>query len=49
MNKSGVGLANVDNTTDVLKPLSTATISALDLKANNKFVRNNKGAIIKSK
>ena len=29
-----VGLASVDNTTDLLKPVSTATQSALDLKAN---------------
>ena len=29
-----VGLANVDNTTDALKPVSTATQTALDLKAN---------------
>jgi hypothetical protein len=28
-----VGLANVDNTTDALKPISTATQTALDLKA----------------
>ncbi len=31
--KSMVGLANVDNTTDLLKPISTATQTALDLKA----------------
>ena len=31
--KSDVGLANVDNTTDVNKPVSTATQTALDLKA----------------
>jgi hypothetical protein len=31
--KSDVGLANVDNTTDALKPVSTATQTALDLKA----------------
>ena len=30
--KSMVGLANVDNTTDALKPISTATQTALDLK-----------------
>ena len=29
-----VGLANVNNTTDLLKPISTATQTALDLKAN---------------
>jgi hypothetical protein len=33
--KSDVGLANVDNTTDLLKPISTATQTALDLKANS--------------
>ena len=32
--KSDVGLGNVDNTTDLNKPISTATQSALDLKAN---------------
>ena len=32
--KSDVGLGNVDNTTDALKPVSTATQTALDLKAN---------------
>jgi len=32
--KADVGLANVDNTTDALKPVSTATQTALNLKAN---------------
>jgi hypothetical protein len=32
--KSDVGLANVDNTSDANKPVSTATQTALDLKAN---------------
>jgi hypothetical protein len=32
--KSDVGLANVDNTSDINKPLSTAAIDALALKAN---------------
>ena len=32
IDKTMVGLANVDNTTDALKPVSTATKSALDLK-----------------
>lgn len=32
--KSMVGLSNVDNTTDVGKPVSTATQTALDLKSN---------------
>ena len=32
--KASVGLSNVDNTTDLLKPVSTATSTALALKAN---------------
>lgn len=32
--KSDIGLGNVDNTSDVNKPISSATQSALDLKAN---------------
>lgn len=32
--KAMVGLGNVDNTTDLLKPISTATQTALNLKAN---------------
>ena len=34
LSKSQVGLGNVDNTSDVNKPISTATQSALDLKLN---------------
>ena len=34
LSKSDVGLGNVDNTTDLTKPISTATQSALDLKLN---------------
>jgi hypothetical protein len=34
LNKSDVGLGNVDNTTDAGKPVSTAQQTALDLKAN---------------
>lgn len=34
LTKTMVGLSNVDNTTDLLKPISTATQSALNLKAN---------------
>lgn len=34
INKDDVGLSNVDNTSDLLKPISTATQSALDLKAS---------------
>jgi len=33
LSKTDVGLANVENTTDLLKPISTATQTALDLKA----------------
>lgn len=36
--KSQVGLGNVDNTSDVNKPVSTATQSALDLKADISYV-----------
>lgn len=34
LNKSAVGLGNVDNTSDANKPVSTATQTALNLKAN---------------
>jgi hypothetical protein len=34
LTKSDVGLANVDNTSDLNKPISTATQTALNLKAN---------------
>ena len=34
IDKTMVGLANVDNTTDALKPVSAATQTALDLKSN---------------
>lgn len=34
INKISIGLPNVDNTTDLLKPISTATQTALNLKAN---------------
>lgn len=34
LNKSDVGLSNVDNTSDLNKPISTATQSALDNKSN---------------
>lgn len=36
--KADVGLGNVDNTSDVSKPISTATQNALDLKANDNAV-----------
>ena len=35
ISKSMVGLENVDNTSDLLKPISTATQNALNLKADN--------------
>jgi hypothetical protein len=35
LNKAAVGLSNVDNTSDVNKPVSTAQQTALDLKANS--------------
>ena len=35
LTSSAVGLSNVDNTSDLLKPLSTATITALALKQDN--------------
>jgi hypothetical protein len=38
LNKAAVGLGNVDNTTDAGKPISTATQTALDLKANDNAV-----------
>ena len=34
LSKASVNLANVDNTSDVAKPISTATQTALNLKAN---------------
>lgn len=34
LNKSSVGLNNVDNTSDINKPISTATTTALNLKAD---------------
>ena len=38
LTKADVGLGNVDNTTDLLKPLSTATTNALALKADDSTV-----------
>lgn len=38
LTKASVGLSNVDNTTDALKPISTATQAALDLKASKTYV-----------
>jgi hypothetical protein len=39
LNKAAVGLANVDNTTDAAKPVSTATQTALDAKADTTDAR----------
>jgi hypothetical protein len=44
ISKSMVGLSNVDNTTDLLKPISTATQNALDLKSNDNDVVHLTGA-----
>jgi lysophospholipase L1-like esterase len=38
LNKSDVGLSNVDNTSDISKPVSTAVQNALNLKANDNAV-----------
>lgn len=38
LTKTDVGLGNVDNTSDANKPISTATQTALDLKANITYV-----------
>lgn len=38
LDKTDIGLSNVDNTSDALKPISTATQSALDLKADDNTV-----------
>ena len=40
--KAGIGLGNVDNTSDLNKPISTATQSALNLKANISDLDNGK-------
>lgn len=40
LSKSDVGLGNVDNTSDLNKPISTATQTALDAKASNTDVNN---------
>lgn len=36
--KADIGLSNVDNTSDINKPISTATQTALDLKVNNSSI-----------
>lgn len=40
INKSDVGLSNVDNTADLAKPISTATQTALNLKADKTQLNN---------
>ncbi len=44
LDKTAVGLANVDNTSDVNKPISSATQTALNAKANDSAVVHNTGA-----
>lgn len=44
LNKTAVGLGNVDNTSDVNKPVSTATQTALDAKTNKLVVTNRQTA-----
>jgi hypothetical protein len=44
LNKSAVGLGNVDNTSDANKPVSTATQTALDTKTNKLIVTNRQTA-----
>ena len=43
LNKTAVGLSNVDNTSDASKPISTATQTALDAKAADSAVVHNTG------
>ena len=45
LTKSDVGLANVDNTTDAAKPVSTATTTALGLKADKTTTVTGTGAL----
>ena len=40
IDKTSIGLSNIDNTTDLLKPISTATQTVLDIKANTSDVSN---------
>jgi len=44
LNKTAVGLGNVDNTSDANKPVSTATQTALDAKTNKLVVANRQTA-----
>lgn len=41
LDKTDIGLGDVDNTSDLNKPISTATQTALDLKADKGYVDNN--------
>jgi hypothetical protein len=43
LDKTAVGLSNVDNTSDANKPISTATQAALDLKVNTSLLGANSG------
>lgn len=43
LTKNDVGLSNVENTSDINKPVSTATQSALDTKVNSSLVGANNG------
>jgi len=45
LNKAAVGLGNVDNTSDLNKPISTATQTALNLKADKTYVDSQDAAI----
>ena len=45
LDKSDVGLGNVDNTSDLDKPISTATQTALDLKADITYVDSQDAAL----
>jgi hypothetical protein len=41
LDKTAVGLENVDNTSDANKPISTATLTALNAKQNNAIIHRN--------
>lgn len=48
LNKTDVGLANVDNTSDMNKPVSTATQTALDAKASNESLISTTSQVVTS-
>lgn len=48
LNKAAVGLANVDNTSDAAKPVSTATQTALDAKSPVGFLWNGSAYVVSS-